>query len=325
VISRNKKPPTPNPPIGASGLPNLDNFDYEVTSTRQTETGIVEPASSRRSARMTLGVLAGSDAGRIVPLAAEVTLIGRATSCNLVLPDTGVSRKHASIRAVADGFLLEDLGSKNGLFMDGEQIRTRILRDGDAFQVGPHVVVRLARMTDVEEKLARQLYDSSMRDALTGTFNRRHFGDRLRGEVAFAHRHAAPLSLLTIDFDHFKNINDTHGHSAGDAVLKQGAHRIMSTLRSEDVLARVGGEEFSVILRGISHDAALACAERIRAAVAAAPVLVPRSAAVTMTVSLGVASFDEVAAKTVEGFIELADERLYAAKRAGRNRVHGRR
>lgn len=310
-------------PRGTSGLPNLDNFDYEVTSTRQTETNVIEPSSSRRSARMTLAVLAGSDAGRIVPLGPELTSIGRATSCDLVLPDTGVSRKHASIRVGDSGWILEDLGSKNGLFIDGEKIHSRVLRDGDAFQVGPHVVVRLARMTDVEERLARQLYDSSMRDALTQTFNRRHFNECLRSETAFAVRHATPLSVLALDFDHFKRINDTLGHAAGDAVLKQGAHRILSTLRSEDVLARVGGEEFAVVLRGTSRTAAVACAERVRAAVAAAPMLVTGADNLVVTVSVGVASLDEVASRAMDALTALADERLYAAKRAGRNRVQG--
>jgi two-component system, cell cycle response regulator len=311
-------------PIGASGLPNLDNFDYETTSTGRTETNVIEPASSRRSARMTLTVIAGGDAGRVVPLAPDVTVIGRAKACTLRLPDPGVSRTHASIRELGDGWLLEDLDSKNGVFLDGERVRTRLLREGDAFQIGSHVVVRLARMTDVEERLVRQLYDSSMRDALTQTFNRRHFYDRLRGEVAYAIRHTARLSVFVVDLDHFKQVNDTHGHRAGDAVLRQGAHRILSTLRSEDVLARIGGEEFAVLLRGCPLDAAIACAERVRSAVAAAPMLVPGADAVALTVSIGVAALDEVKVGAIDAIVELADARLYIAKRSGRNRVHGR-
>jgi two-component system, cell cycle response regulator len=322
VPSRKKRGDAPL--VGESGLPNLDNFDYEATSTGLTETHVIEPASSRRSARMTLTVIAGADAGRVVPLHPDVTVIGRAKTCALLLPDPGVSRTHASIREVDEGWLIEDLDSKNGVYLDGERIRSRILRDGDAFQIGSHVVIRLARMTDVEERLVRQLYDSSMRDALTKTFNRRHFYDRLRGEVAYAIRHTAPLSVYLIDFDHFKHVNDTYGHGAGDTVLRQGAHRILSTLRSEDVLARIGGEEFAVLLRGSDHDAAIACAERVRAAVAATPVLVPETDGVPLTVSIGVASLDEVQVGAIDAFVELADERLYIAKRSGRNRVQGR-
>src|SRR6188768_481521 len=138
-----------------------------------------------------------------------------------------------------------------------------------------------------------------MRDALTQTFNRRHLGERLRGEIAFAIRHATPLSVLVIDFDHFKRINDTLGHKAGDAVLKQGAHRILSTLRSEDVLARIGGEEFAVVLRGTAQGAALACAERIRTAVATTPILAAGGKNVSVSVSIGVASLEEVASRSM--------------------------
>ena len=309
-----------------NALPRLDNFDYEQTSTIQTETNQIEPASSRWSARPTLTVVAGADAGRVVAVESDLTYIGRATSCALVLPDPGVSRRHACLRRTDTSFVIEDLGSKNGVFVHGERIRSRVLSEGDAFEIGPNVVLRLARMSDVEERLARQLYESSMRDVLTQAFNRRYFVERLHGETAFARRHREPLSVIVIDFDHFKRVNDTYGHKAGDDALRQGARRIMVSLRSEDVFARTGGEEFAVLLRGIPHHQAIACAERVRDAIAYRP-LTLSGHDVTISVSIGVASLDDCPDDddVADALVEIADKRLYEAKRAGRDRVCGRR
>jgi two-component system, cell cycle response regulator len=311
--------------IGPSGLPVLDNFDYEQTSTRQTDTNVAAPISSRANARAVLTVVAGSDAGRLLAITKEETTIGRATTCDLVLPDAGVSRTHARLIATGDGFVIEDLGSKNGTFIDVESVSRRPVSYGDAIQIGPNALIRLSLMTIAEERLSRELYDSSMRDALTKTYNRRYFFDRLHTEIAFAARHHTELSVVVCDFDHFKRVNDTFGHKGGDAVLKQGVQRMLATLRAEDILARVGGEELGVLLRGIGHDDALACAERLRRAVTERPMLVGTDA-LTATISLGLASIRECASTpTAESIFDLADQRLYAAKREGRNRVVGKR
>jgi diguanylate cyclase (GGDEF)-like protein len=219
--------------------------------------------------------------------------------------------------------MLEDLNSKNGTFIDGRSVRLEKLEIGDVFFIGPSVKIRLAMMESSEERLAHQLYDSSMRDALTNTFNRRYFVQRLSTEVAFAARHATPISVAILDLDHFKKVNDTYGHPAGDGLLQSVARTIVRTLRSEDVLARVGGEEMAVILRGTAMHDAMIVAERIRRAVASTTIEV-EGAVVRATVSIGVASFNELKGNgTHEGLIALADERLYSAKSAGRNTVRG--
>ncbi len=307
--------------VGSSGLPNLDNFDYEATSTRQTETSHVAPASSRRASRAMLVVVAGADAGRIIPFERKEIVIGRATTCELVLPDPGVSRRHARVLRRGSTVFLEDLHSKNGTFLDGTEVTRRELSPEDMFQIGPNVVIRLTMMTDIEAHLARQLYDSSVRDPLTQVFNRRYFFERLRGELAYAERHKVAVSLVVVDFDHFKQLNDTFGHPAGDAVLKDGAKRMLLSLRSEDVLARIGGEEFAIVLRAISHPDAITCAERVRRAIEQGP------APTSITISAGVATTDELAPGefTPEALFEVADKRLYEAKSEGRNRVVGRR
>lgn len=312
-------PPGAAPP-GSSGLPNLDDFETEATFTRQTETSQFPPASVRYRVRPVLTVLTGVDAGRSIVVEGEA-VVGRATDCHLVLSETGVSRHHAKISGGSGGFIIADLGSKNGTFVDGERISAaQPLEANQVVQIGPHVTVRFAMLTDAEEKLARELFDSSMRDPLTRAYNRRYFTNRLKAEMTFANRHKTILSVLAFDLDNFKALNDTYGHAAGDAVLKRVVAVANQTLRAEDVLARIGGEEFAVLLRAIDHGRALACAERLRMAVASTPEPY-QGATIGATISVGIADTEECGSTASRKLLELADKRLYKAKAAGRNRV----
>src|SRR3954453_19412192 len=149
-------------------------------------------------------------------------------------------------------------------------------------------------------------------DALTGLSNRRAVLTQLGGMVSGARRHGRALSVAICDLDHFKRINDTHGHKAGDEVLVAAAHAIATHLRAEDQLGRLGGEEFLVLLPDTDADAAGHFAERMRAEVKRAPTPVP------VTVSIGIATWD---GEAPEELLARADEALYAAKEAGRDRV----
>jgi diguanylate cyclase (GGDEF)-like protein len=295
---------------------------YDDAADR-TETNITSPISTREGLRPTLTVLVGMEPGRVLDCG-PITLIGRAKDCDLVLGDTGVSRHHARLVRNGTAFVVEDLGSKNRTFVNSRRVDSGELRHGDELQIGPNVTLRFAFLGEAEERLARQLYESSMRDALTGAYNRRYLEERLGTEVAFALRHKTALSLVMFDFDHFKRLNDTYGHAAGDAVLSNCSRVALQVLRTEDVLARIGGEEFVVLLRGISHADALVCAERLRSAVEGTPIAFGRET-IRATISLGVASFDEAGSPpSREALLEIADHRLYAAKAAGRNRAQGR-
>ena len=323
-MPRKPPPDEPGPPLGASGLPDLGTFEAEVTSTRNTETSLRSAPPSSRSLRPTLTVLTGFDAGKVVVVSDDMVL-GRASTCALSLTDPGVSRVHARIVRRRDEIVLHDAGSKNGTYVGDASVgpEGRALGTYDVIHIGPHVSVRFARMTHAEEKLARDLFESSMRDPLTRAYNRRYLANRLKAEVAYVARHGGPLSLITFDFDHFKKLNDNHGHAAGDAVLRGGAAVVVATLRSEDVLARVGGEEFVVVLRGIARAPASACAERIRVALEQAE-FSSEGTSLRVTASIGVATRDEVVLdSTGNVLVKLADERLYQAKASGRNRVVG--
>lgn len=168
----------------------------------------------------------------------------------------------------------------------------------------------------------RQLYESSVKDPMTQVFNRQYFDAQITSELSFALRHATELSLLIVDIDFFKKVNDSYGHLAGDAVLRSVAEVLQGQLRTEDTLARYGGEEFVVLLRGITLADSIRAAERLRTAVERA-VIQHGTQHIPITLSIGCASVASCKEPSPEVLIEAADQRLYSAKRNGRNRVVG--
>jgi predicted component of type VI protein secretion system len=166
-------------------------------------------------------VLTGLNAGQVYTLDTDETTIGRGREVKLRVEDVGISRAHSRIVRTMDGtFFVEDLGSTNGTFVGGKRVERAELHSGDRVQVGPNVVLRFAVLDEAEEQLAHQLYEASTKDALTKVYNRKYFVERLASEVAYAQRHKSPLALVLFDLDHFKKVNDTHGHLAGDVVLR---------------------------------------------------------------------------------------------------------
>lgn len=265
----------------------------------------------------------GAELGRVVRLSPEPFRIGRSQDCELWLGDDGVSRKHARVVREAPGYVIEDTESANGTFVQGQRVARQLLRDGDVIQFGPTAVFRYTITDESQEGLLQQLYDASVTDALTAAHNREHFDTQLRSELSYARRHKVDVSLAFFDVDHFKKVNDTYGHQAGDAVLVGLASTIRSMIRNEDVFARYGGEEFALILRGIDGAAAHTVGERLRERVQAMRVE-HEGRALAVTVSVGCSSFAELEEKTPEALVSAADKRLYAAKRSGRNRVVSR-
>jgi two-component system cell cycle response regulator len=171
-----------------------------------------------------------------------------------------------------------------------------------------------------------RLLKSGFTDVLTGWHNRRYLVERLREELARARRDATHLACLILDIDHFKRVNDTWGHAAGDTVLTELARRIEGQVRQSDVAARYGGEEFVVLMPGTDTDSAVPLAERIRCAIAASPVELPGAESVMITASIGIASVEPALGNTEpealgEQLLERADKALYRAKSTGRDRV----
>lgn len=171
-----------------------------------------------------------------------------------------------------------------------------------------------------------KLIHSGLTDVLTGWHNRRYLQDRLCGELARAQRNQQPLTCLLLDIDHFKRVNDAHGHLVGDAVLRKIAQRVEVQVRASDVAARFGGEEFTVLLPNTKTSEALDMAERIRQSVARTPIRVGDACSLYMTLSIGIASLipdrEEADLNSLgEGLLTQADVALYRAKSAGRNCV----
>jgi diguanylate cyclase (GGDEF)-like protein len=170
----------------------------------------------------------------------------------------------------------------------------------------------------LEEELRRQAHI----DYLTGVHNRRHFMERAEQELSRAHRYGSPLSMLMLDIDHFKQINDRYGHKVGDIVLKAVADLCHATFRDVDILGRLGGEEFAVLLPETDQHFAVDAAERLRETITNARIPLAEGLPVTFSVSIGVSSLSSPD-DNIDVLLSLADKALYAAKESGRNRVCG--
>jgi diguanylate cyclase (GGDEF)-like protein len=299
-----------------------DDFDEAsertVVFARQDIEDAVTPSQGQKA--HVLVRMDGSDVGQVTTLKGRELNAGRLARSEIHLPFEGVSRQHARLVWKDGAYWVEDLGSANGTFVQGARVQRHRLSDGDVLQLGPRVVFRYSITDTGEERILRQLYESSVKDSLTGAYNREYLNERLKAEIAYARRHQTDLSLILIDVDHFKQVNDTHGHPAGDAVLASVVASVARTLRTEDVVARYGGEEFAVVLRGISIDSAASVGERLRSVVEATPTPF-EGKIIRCTTSAGCASMTCIEEPSMEALVAVADRRLYIAKRSGRNRV----
>jgi diguanylate cyclase (GGDEF)-like protein len=267
--------------------------------------------------RPTLTMLTGVATGRGYDLTADVCRLGRAAESEIWLDDEGVSRNHAEVRFDDKRPVLHDLDSRNGTYLNGARISEPTpLADGDKIGIGSSVL-RFAWLDALDSEFHEQLLASALRDPLTNLLNKRYFLERLDSELRFADRHNTAVALLLLDLDHFKRINDTRGHRAGDAALIHVSTLVSRSVRDEDVVARFGGEELVVILRATPLERAMVLAERLRKRIERSPC--PHDGhPIAVTVSIGVAA---TPATTTAELIDAADRAMYRAKRAGRNRV----
>jgi diguanylate cyclase (GGDEF)-like protein len=265
-------------------------------------------------------VLAGSSVGEMHKIEKERTVMGRGDKVDVRLVDEGISREHAQLVREAEQVVLEDLGSTNGTFCNGSRVKRQVLADGDKILLGSTTILKFSYHDRLDEMFQRQMSESALRDGLTKAYNKRYFSERLETEFTYANRHDTPLTLIFLDIDHFKKINDLHGHQGGDFVLTELASLITSSLRTEDVFARYGGEEFAIISRGTDIVEAQGLAERLRRAVESHPFLYDGKV-IQVTISVGVARAPNAAVRTPSELVAIADETMYEAKRSGRNRV----
>ena len=264
-------------------------------------------------------VVSGSQTGRMFKLDGQAAaVIGRATDAPIRIEDDGVSRHHCKVQSGFDGRIyVEDLRSTNGTFLNGARVGREPLGDGDKLQLGTSTILKFSFQDALDEDFQRRQYEMATRDALTGGYNKKYFLERLVSEFSFAVRHKKPVCLVMFDIDHFKKVNDTHGHAVGDGVLQTLVRTCGLCLRRTDAVGRLGGEEFLILLPDTDEHAAAEVGERLRAVLASSETAAgqPR-----VTVSVGVASRRPDTA-SLEHLLKRADDALYAAKAAGRNQL----
>jgi diguanylate cyclase (GGDEF)-like protein len=261
--------------------------------------------------------------GRRQLLAEEQSItIGRSQTCELDFPDVpSLSREHASVGCDHEGVWVRDLESTNGTFVNRVRVDgTRYLTSGDRLQCG-EVHFKFLRELDVEAAYFTTLHQLALQDGLTEIANKRRFDDELDREFSRARRYLRALSLVLFDVDDLKVVNDRHGHLTGDVVLQEIARISREHMRREEILARIGGDEFGILIPEVDADGARHVAERIREAIDEHGI---RSAFVSerirISCSFGIAALHSDMA-TPEEFFAAADNALYDSKVAGRNRV----
>ncbi len=262
----------------------------------------------------------GPDIGRRIPLTEAQYIVGRDSEAGFVVSRSSVSRQHARLYRDDDGaWWVEDLSSTNGTFVNEARIKNQQLNDSDQVRFGD-AIYKFLWGSNIESAYHEAIHNMAIQDGMTGIHNKRYFTEFLEREIAVASRHGHPLTLVMFDVDHFKKINDTSGHLAGDAVLKELAARIRPRIRREDLFARYGGEEFACVLPSTALPGGVVFAEHLRTIVEEKPCVFDHQS-IPFTISLGVTTLHRETGVDPTTLIKRADDNLYAAKRGGRNRV----
>jgi diguanylate cyclase (GGDEF)-like protein len=264
--------------------------------------------------------ISGRETGKAIPLKERNLKIGRELDCDLILESPHISRYHAELIWKGSELLVRDLGSTNGVFVNGKKITEEVLHNGDKILFGTQLYYKLVYQDAVDQTYHQSLFKAANTDPLTQLYNKRYFMEFLEKEFSFSRRTGQPLSLIMLDIDHFKSINDTYGHVAGDQILKNMGSILASQIRLENIACRFGGEEFGIIIRGATAAQSRLVAERLRVAVSDQSVDF-RGKKIRFSVSLGVATFEGSNFQTAEDLLLKADELLYKAKELGRNQT----
>jgi diguanylate cyclase (GGDEF)-like protein len=286
------------------------------TTTITVISKITDRGPSRAAA---LVVIHGEDLGRKHDLDKKAFSIGRSSRCDIQVDQDSVSRTHAKVFSGDGQVTIEDQGSTNGTFVNDETADGAVkLHNNDLIKIG-RTVFKFIASNNIEAAYHDEIYRLTTVDGLTQIFNRRYFEETLEREISRCRRYERALSLVMLDIDFFKKINDTYGHLAGDAVLKEAASVVRARSRREDVLARYGGEEFGLILPEIDAKGAAVMAEKARKLIEKHP-FVFDGEKISVTVSAGVSTLERKKDDPAE-LVRRADEKLYEAKASGRNRV----
>ena len=292
--------------------------DYE-TQTRVAGLDELKVKHTGEDCLVVIYAASQGELGRRYLLTLPTVTVGRGRDNDIIMANDSVSRRHARFERRADGVYLLDLNSTNGTFVneDTQRVTERRLRRGDQISIGD-MIFKFLSGSDVEAQYHDIVFRMAITDGLTNLANRKQLDTLLKEELPRNQRSGRHLSLLMLDIDHFKKINDTYGHLTGDSVLRGLALTLQKRLRATDRLGRYGGEEFCVILPDTSLSSAVRIGEELRAVVAN-HAFVAEDKEVRVTISVGCAAARPMS--TVESLYQAADEKLYEAKHGGRNKV----
>ena len=292
-------------------------IEHTHTTTTITESLIERVNNANQKLESCLVLLTGPEIGKRIPFTNEKIAVGRDSACQISLRESSVSRHHAEIVQKNDEAQVHDLGSTNGTYVNDALITKATLRDGDIVKFG-RVIFKYLSGTNIENAYHQEIYRLTTTDPMTQLYNRRFFMDSLDREISRSRRYKHSMALLMIDLDHFKHINDTYGHLAGDHVLKMVGRSLERSLRREDILCRYGGEEFAALLPETGREIAIEVAERLREAVSKRAYTFD-GFPIPVTVSIGVAGLNPTDDKIGQTLLRRADDRLLEAKKQGRN------
>ncbi|HSZ81510.1 MAG TPA: GGDEF domain-containing protein [Polyangia bacterium] len=295
-----------------------DSSDSDHVRAKTVVTSISRISERPTGKEACLVVIYGSELGKKYNLNAPSLVIGRSSKCDIQIDQESISRNHTKIVNTGKSILIRDLGSTNGTYVNDEPIDEYVMRDGDLIKIG-RTIFKFLTGGNIENAYHEEIYRLTTIDGLTQIFNKRYFLETLEREIARSHRYRRELSLVMFDIDHFKKVNDTFGHLAGDYVLKHLAQTVKTRIRREDCFARYGGEEFSIVLPEIDGLNSKPFAEKIRQLVEATDFKFENTS-MPVTISMGVATLD-MDSTDPQALIKRADERLYEAKSSGRNCV----
>lgn len=260
----------------------------------------------------------GGPLGRRFLLHKERVVVGRGRDCDITIQHDTVSRRHASIGRMGERRVVRDLGSTNGVHINGSPVDEGDLRSGDYVKIG-EVIFKYLAGDNIESLFHEEIYRLAIEDGLTRIPNKRYLLEFLDREFSRANRYDRPLSLMMIDLDHFKAVNDNQGHLAGDAVLADFADLIRPRVRKEECFARYGGEEFAVVMPETNLLGATRFAENL-CEMTRAHTFRHQGTTIRITTSVGVSVCSDET-PSAQALLERADRLLRLAKQAGRDRV----
>ncbi len=295
-----------------------NNSTVVITDIRKALASLEEEAKQKPACLLVVG---GDLNGTIFNLQVGETVVGRNPDCSISLDFNGVSRRHFTISVNETEATLTDLGSANGTYLNNEKLTApTVLKRSDLIKIGA-IAMKFLPKGDPERLTYDKLHEEANTDGLTKCYNKTYFNNQLELEVKKSKVTGKPLTLIIFDLDHFKKLNDTYGHDAGDYVLKEKSRVIKENgIRQGDIFARYGGEEFCILLPNTNLKQGFEIAERLRKLVEKHDFIYDGKR-LPVSASVGIADYRQ-GVNTATDLFKRADSAVYKSKEGGRNQVN---